>query len=39
METPMMVLVTGATGQIGYMVFKRLNEQPERYVEQRLSLG
>jgi nucleoside-diphosphate-sugar epimerase len=25
------VLVTGATGQIGYMTFKRLLEQPERY--------
>lgn len=25
------VLVTGASGQIGYMVFKRLLEQPERY--------
>ena len=25
------VLVTGATGQIGYMTFKRLLDQPERY--------
>ena len=25
------VLVTGATGQIGYMVFKRLLDQPDRY--------
>lgn len=27
----MKVLVTGATGQIGYMVYKRLKEQPEKY--------
>lgn len=25
------VLVTGATGQIGYMIFDRLNTQPEKY--------
>ena len=25
------VLVTGATGQVGYMTFKRLLDQPERY--------
>ena len=25
------VLVTGATGQIGYMTYKRLLEQPDRY--------
>ena len=31
MNRPKKVLVTGATGQIGYMVFKRLWEQPEHY--------
>jgi NAD+ dependent glucose-6-phosphate dehydrogenase len=31
MMSPIKVLVTGATGQIGYMTFKRLEEQPERY--------
>ena len=31
MATPKRVLVTGATGQIGYMTYKRLEEQPEKY--------
>ena len=31
MALPKKVLVTGATGQIGYMTFRRLNEQPEKY--------
>ena len=31
MTTPKRVLVTGATGQIGYMTYKRLEEQPEKY--------
>ena len=31
MKTPQRVLVTGATGQIGYMTFSRLREQPNRY--------
>ena len=31
MVTPKRVLVTGATGQIGYMTYKRLQEQPEKY--------
>ncbi len=31
MATPKRVLVTGATGQIGYMTYKRLQEQPEKY--------
>ena len=31
MATPKRVLVTGATGQIGYMIYKRLKEQPEKY--------
>lgn len=29
--TKLRVLVTGASGQIGYMTFKRLLEQPEKY--------
>lgn len=29
MATPKRVLVTGATGPIGYMTYKRLEEQPE----------
>ena len=31
MTSPKKVLVTGATGQIGYMTYKRLREQPEKY--------
>ncbi len=31
MTPPKKVLVTGATGQIGYMTYKRLKEQPEKY--------
>ncbi|MBV7337398.1 NAD(P)-dependent oxidoreductase [Chloroflexi bacterium TSY] len=31
MNSQKKVLVTGATGQIGYMIFKRLLEQPDRY--------
>ena len=31
MATPKRVLVTGATGQIGYMTYKRLEAQPEKY--------
>ena len=31
MTLPKKVLVTGATGQIGYMTYKRLKEQPEKY--------
>ena len=31
MVTSKRVLVTGATGQIGYMTYKRLQEQPEKY--------
>ena len=31
MSLPKKVLVTGATGQIGYMTYKRLFEQPDRY--------
>ena len=31
MTAPKKVLVTGATGQIGYTVYKRLKEQPEKY--------
>lgn len=31
MSSPKKVLVTGATGQIGYMTYKRLLEQPDRY--------
>ena len=31
MTLPKKVLVTGATGQIGYMTYKRLQEQPEKY--------
>ena len=31
MTPPKKVLVTGATGQIGYMAYKRLEEQPEKY--------
>ena len=31
MTTPKKVLVTGATGQIGYITYKRLQEQPEKY--------
>ena len=36
MTPPKKVLVTGATGQIGYMTYKRLKEQPEkvRFVPQ-----
>ena len=31
MTLPKKVLVTGATGQIGYMTYTRLKEQPEKY--------
>ena len=31
MIPPKKVLVTGATGQIGYMTYKRLKEQPDKY--------
>ena len=31
MTPPKKVLVTGATGQIGYMIYKRLEEQPKKY--------
>lgn len=31
MTPPKKVLVTGATGQIGYITYKRLTEQPEKY--------
>ncbi len=31
MSTTLRVLVTGATGQIGYMTFRRLLDQPEEY--------
>lgn len=31
LEIPIKVLVTGATGQIGYMTYRRLSEQPEKY--------
>lgn len=31
-EIPIKVLVTGATGQIGYMVFHRLSAQPKKYI-------
>jgi nucleoside-diphosphate-sugar epimerase len=30
-EIPIKVLVTGATGQIGYMTYNHLSEQPEKY--------
>ena len=31
MTPPKKVLVTGATGQIGYMIYKQLKKQPEKY--------